>query len=290
VIVLFGTYSVAMVTPFQSGGELDGAALESMVEYLIAAGVPGLLISGSTGEQHSMSVEERIRLYDRVGRMAADRVKIFAGVAAVTTADAIRLARAAERAGVAGMMLGLPPYIRASDPELVEYVTDVTSAVALPTLLYNNPPRTGTDIGVDAIVTLFDAGRIAALKQVGTLAVGAEIIRRTGGRLKLYVGNDAGFLDALAHGYTGITSIIGNVVPREMAELVRLATSGDLEGAQALHERISALGWALFAVPTPVGVKYALRQRGQAGGYCRKPLGLLSAEQAAAIDSALAQM
>ncbi len=282
---MFHSYSVAMVTPFSADGDLDLGAVAGMTQYLISSGVTELLISGSTGEQHSMTPEERKALYREAVRAADGRARIIAGVAATTTRVAVDLARGAQEAGAYGIMLGLPPYIRASDLELEGYVTTVAQAVNLPILLYNNPPRTGTDIGMDTVARLAAEGRVAALKHSSDYPRAQDAKRRTGGKLQLFTGSDVTILDALLHDYTGITSIIGNLFPREMAEVVRLATVGAMAGAEAKHAFIRRAATALFATATPVGLKYALRKRGLPAGYPREPLGHITEEQRQAIDA-----
>jgi len=283
---VFNPFSVAMVTPFTPAGKVDWAATEQLVDQLIGTGVCSLLISGSTGEQHSMTPEERAELYRVSVQRAAGRADVIAGVAATTTTVARELANAAVSAGATSIMLGIPPYLRPTQLEVIDYVTDVAEATTLPILLYNNPPRTGTDISVETIAALFQAGRISACKY-GDLAQAARLLDLTGHKLALYTGSDASYLHAISSGYTGITSIIGNVIPNEMRQISTLLANGQVTSASQLFRPVSRLCEAVFSTATPVGVKYALRMTGGPGGYCRKPLGHITVDQQDLIDRCL---
>ncbi|MGO4372206.1 dihydrodipicolinate synthase family protein [Paenibacillus sp. MCAF20] len=131
-------YSVAMITPFDEDERIDENGVVGMLEYYEANHVPALLLSGSTGEQHSLSVEERIHLYRTVKGAARSNLPLYAGVAAVRTRDAVKLAVEAEQAGIDAIMLGFPPYVRPNQREAALYVESVCSATSLPIMLYNN--------------------------------------------------------------------------------------------------------------------------------------------------------
>lgn len=286
----FGPYCVAMITPFTENGEIDWSGVSSMVDLLVGSGVEQLMVSGSTGEQHSMTPEERLRLYHSVVRAAAGRAQVIAGVAATTTRVAQALAEAAVTSGVDGIMLGLPPYLRPSVAEQIEYVSTVAVKAGVPVMLYNNPARTGTDVDVETVVALAERGHIVALKESASYEKGMEVDERTGGKVKLLTGNDRTFLEAVALGYSGITSIFGNLFPREMGEVVSLAVAGESDRAEARYQSLTDAAEAVLAPPLPVGLKYAMRRLGMKAGYCRKPLGIMTPEQTGRIDGALSRM
>lgn len=124
-----------MITPFSQDDALDETSIHRMVRYYEENKVPALLVSGSTGEQHSLTVDERIHLYRAVKDASPARMPLYAGVAAVRTRDAVRLAKEAEQAGLSAIMLGFPPYVRPNQREAVLYVQAVCSATPLPITL-----------------------------------------------------------------------------------------------------------------------------------------------------------
>lgn len=286
----FGRFSVAMVTPFTPAGELDESGVAGVVDYLVERGVPALLVSGSTGEQHSMTVEERVSLYRLTAGHLGGRTRWFAGVAAVQTKDAVRLAEAAVQAGADGIMLGMPPYVRASQEEAAGYIRQVADVCGLPILLYNNPLRTAVDLSVETVARVSrDCPQIAAVKEAGDPAKAQAIKQATDGRLAVYSGSDLSIVDAFRQGYDGLTSVAGNLFPQPVQRIVELLAAGEEAAAAEALEAIRPLLSALIAPTPPVGIKYGMSQLGVAAGIARPPLGALSEAQAEDIRREIAR-
>jgi len=283
----FLPYSVALVTPFDRDGSLKRRPVEALVDRVVAGGAPALLVSGSTGEQHSMTVDERARLVRWVVR--ATSVPVYAGVAAVRTADAVALARKAASAGAAGLMVGFPPYVRLGTPDALAYLDRVVGATDLPVLIYNNPLRTAFDLSVDAMAEARDRNpRIAAVKQAGDPDRAPEIRRRLGPDFGVYSGSDRQVAAHWRRGYTGLTSIAGNLWTGEMGAVVEALVRGDFAGAEALlAPRADALA-TVVETQLPATLKHGLRFLGLPGGWCREPLGHLAPETERAVEAALA--
>jgi 4-hydroxy-tetrahydrodipicolinate synthase len=285
----FAPYSVAMVTPFTQSGNLDEAATASLIDYFRTKNVPALLICGSTGEQHSMTIDERKRLYRLVKQHANDDMQIYAGVAAVRTNDAAELACSAEQAGVDGIMTGIPPYVRVSQEEARLYVQKIAEACALPILLYNNPLRTAVDLHIDTIAQLVnELPQVIAVKETGDPKKARVIKKLTKEKTAVFSGIDLNIPSDFEMGYDGLTSVIGNLFPDEMNRVTRHLIQGNKEEAEHLLDKVKPVAEALTYMSSPTGLKYAMRKVGIPAGFTREPLGLEPMEGKKAIDRALA--
>ncbi|CEJ02076.1 hypothetical protein RMCBS344292_16093 [Rhizopus microsporus] len=274
----FIPYSVAMVTPFTHEGCLDVASVPAVVKYYLDQNIPGLLVSGSTGEQHCMTIAERKQLYHLVAKTAAGKCQLYAGVAAFKTQDAKELAQAAKEAGFSGIMLGFPPYRRPSQAEAEAYVKQVAeSAKELPIFLYNNPPRTGFDLEPETFVRIAETvDNVCGIKEAGNPENVNKIKPALGNTVDTYsffTGSDSGFIDQfVTKGYTGITSIAGNVYPDQCKSIVDHLLKNQTEQARRIWEKI-AVGVELLQKAGMVpSIKYILRKKNVPVGYCPPPL------------------
>jgi 4-hydroxy-tetrahydrodipicolinate synthase len=290
----FLPYSVAMVTPFDAEGEFDPAAVAPLVSHLVSAGAPGLLISGSTGEQHCLSIEERCTLYKLAREAAGPGVKLYAGVATVKTKLAVTLAQAAAASQMDGIMLGFTPYNKYTQRDGAEYAKTVAAAVPdTPIFLYNNSGRQPFNLEPSTFVSIMQAApNVKGVKEVVNARVlefkAAVAAAGLSPELAYFSGSDAIVLAQFAEfGYNGLTSVVGQVYTKEMAALVEKLQAGDAEGAAALWEREVAAGAALLAEGGALlqSIKHVLRGRGAPAGHCCLPLQPLTAEQAAKLDA-----
>ena len=281
----FSPYTVAMVTPFEEDGRLGETSVRALTRYLVETGVPALLVSGSTGEQHSMTVEEKAQLYAWTAKAA---VPVYAGVAAVRTSDAVRLAQAAERAGCAGIMLGFPPYVRLTALDALEYIRRVGAATPLPLLLYNNPLRTAFDLLPETLLqAVVEVPTVQAVKEAGDASRAAIYRQSLGDGFQVFSGGDRLIAESWAKGYNGLTSIAGNLWPREVAAIVEALASGDRARGEAFLKPLAPLFEAVIEPQLPSTLKYAMRLRGLPGGWCREPLGHLGTELERRVEAAL---
>lgn len=289
----FLPYSVAMVTPFDADGEFEPANVAPLVAHLLKAGAPGLLISGSTGEQHCLSIEDRCTLYRLARGAAGPDVKLYAGVAAVKTKFAVALAQAAADSQMDGIMLGFTPYSKISQRDGAEYAKAVAAAVPdMPIFLYNNSGRQPFNLEPSTFVNILQAApNVKGVKEVVNARVpefkAAVAAARLSADLAYFSGSDAEILEQFsAFGFNGLTSVAGQVYTAEMAAVVEKLRTGDAEGAAALWEELAA-GAALLAEGGAMlqSIKHVLRGRGVPAGHCCLPLQPLAAEQAAKLDA-----
>ena len=282
----FLPYSVAMVSPFDEAGDFLPGCVQPLVRHLVAAGAPGLLVSGSTGEQHCLSIDERCDLYQLARDAAGPPVRVYAGVAAMKTKDAVRLALAAASSRVDGIMLGFTPYSKITQRDAEEYAKTVAAAVPdTPIFLYNNSGRQPFNLEPATFVRIVEAApNCHGVKEVVNSrvpefrrAVAASAVER---ELAFFSGSDAAFLAQHEDfGFNGLTSVAGQVFTSEMMAVVQKLRDGDAAGARVLFEEIAA-GVALLAEGGMLqSIKHILRARGAPAGHCCLPLQPLTPEQ-----------
>jgi 4-hydroxy-tetrahydrodipicolinate synthase len=207
---------------------------------------------------------------------------LYAGVASIRTRDAVRLAKAAELEGYAAIMLGFPPYVRPNQEEAAQYVGAVCAAVSLPVMLYNNPLRTGFNLDPETLLRLVDQHpQIVALKEAGSPEHVKLTQERLGRGFQVLAGSDLTIAEYFAKGYNGLTSVAGNLFPREMSRIIGLLREGSEGEARellaALAPRLTLagrIGWVRV-------IRHRLAALGLISASCREPLTpLTEAEQA----------
>ncbi|KAI8973671.1 hypothetical protein BDF20DRAFT_824122 [Mycotypha africana] len=287
----FLKYSIAMVTPFREDGEFDPAAIPAVVHYYIhELQAPGLLISGSTGDQHCMTVDERKQLYKAVCETAPQGYPIYAGVAAFKTKDAVELAKAAEAAGCTAIMLGLPPYRKPSQRDLESYVAAVAADVMLPLFLYNNPGRNGVQVEPTTFLKLADTyANVRGIKETGVLENVQTLKDLLGSRADEYTfftGSDDLYVHlAKNRGFTALTSMAGNFFPKEMRAVTDHLDKKEFEQAEAIMADIIPKYQMIKDIGVLPAMKYVLRKRGAPVGYCPPPLLDPTEEQKKRLDA-----
>jgi 4-hydroxy-tetrahydrodipicolinate synthase len=267
---MFRGLIVAMVTPFRGGGlDLDGCA--RLVEFMLEGGVEGLVVSGSTGEAATCSLDERRTLWTFVRERVKGRVPVIAGTGTNSTSESIVNTRLAEDLGLDGVMLVTPYYNKPTPRGQAEHFTTVARATKLPVVLYNVPSRTGTNTQPDVFERVQGVPNIVAVKEAsGSLDQAAAIAART--RLTLLSGDDSLTLPMIAVGAAGVISVAGNVAPREMRALCDHARAGRIAEAVTAHRRLLPLFKALFIESNPAPAKFLLSAMGIAANELRLPL------------------
>src|SRR3954468_10367970 len=218
----FGRVLTAMVTPFTADGALDVPRAAELATRLVDEGNDGLVISGTTGESPTTSDVEKDTLLRAVIHAVGDRAHVLAGVGTYDTAHTVESARAAQKAGAAGLLVVTPYYNKPPQSGLLAHFTAVADATELPVMLYDIPGRSGVPIATETLVPLAEAHRVVALKGAkGDFTEGSWVMARTD--LAVYSGDDALNLGWLAHGAVGIVSVVAHVAGPRYAAMVRAA-------------------------------------------------------------------
>ena len=249
---------VALVTPFRDG-EVDVSTLQRLVEFHVKAGTSAIVPCGTTGESATLSHEEHEQVIERVIQTARGRVAVIAGTGSNNTQEALRFTRHAQRAGADGALLISPYYNKPTQEGLVQHFRAVAEAVDIPIVVYNIASRTGVNIEPETFGRLAKIRNIAGVKESsGNLEQMARIKAATGDKFALISGDDALTLPALAIGGTGVISVVANILPKEVAQLVAAFHKGRMEEARRLHYRLLAVTRAMFIETNPIPVKTAM--------------------------------
>jgi 4-hydroxy-tetrahydrodipicolinate synthase len=275
----------ALATPFTADGSVDEARLRALVDRSIDGGVHGVVACGSTGEFSALSSDERRLVVETVVDQAARRVPVIAQTGATSTAEAIRLSRHAQSAGVDVVMPVAPYYEPLSIEETLTYLRAVAGSVDIPVMLYNLPMATGVDLHPDTVGALArEVENIRYIKNTTVdMAQSAQLIHNHGDVIATFVGWDTLLLSALAEGAAGVMAGTANVVPAELVAVYDALSTGNLEQAREAWARVYPLLDAIMAQPFIPAVKAGLEAVGFPVGSPREPVAKLDAAAAARI-------
>ncbi|WJV45797.1 4-hydroxy-tetrahydrodipicolinate synthase [Streptomyces flavofungini] len=283
----FGRVLTAMVTPFTADGALDLDGARQLAAHLVDAGNDGLIVNGTTGESPTTSDAEKAELVRAVVDAVGDRAHIVAGVGTNDTRHSIELARAAESAGAHGLLTVTPYYNKPPQEGLFRHFTAIADATELPVMLYDIPGRSGVPINTETIVRLAEHPRIVANKDAkGDLGRASWAIARSG--LAWYSGDDMLNLPLLSVGACGFVSVVSHVVTPELRAMIDAHTSGDVQKATEIHQKLLPVFTGMFRTQGVITTKAALALQGRPGGPLRLPLVELSPEETAQLKIDLA--
>ncbi|MBM6618388.1 4-hydroxy-tetrahydrodipicolinate synthase [Bacillus suaedaesalsae] len=269
----FGKVSTAMVTPFDTKGNIDFAKTTQLVNYLISNGTDSLVIAGTTGESPTLTSEEKVALFKHVVKVVDKRVPVIAGTGSNNTRQSIELTKKAEEAGVDAIMLVAPYYNKPSQEGMYQHFRAIAESTKLPVMLYNIPGRAVVNMSVDTIVRLAELPNVIAVKEAsGDIDAMTEIIANTPDDFVLYSGDDGITLPVLAIGGVGVVSVASHIIGNEMQAMIASFEAGNYKEAAKEHQRLLPMMKALFRAPSPTPVKTALQLKGLDVGSVRLPL------------------
>ncbi|HJT68282.1 MAG TPA: dihydrodipicolinate synthase family protein [Pyrinomonadaceae bacterium] len=228
----------ATTTAFDENLNIDHAFVAKHARWLIDNGCTAIIAPGSLGESATLNFDEKIALWFTLVDAVGDRVPVVAAIAALSTAEAIALAKRAAEVGCKGLMV-LPPYVYKSDwREMKAHVEAVFRATSLSCMLYNNPVAYGTDFLPEQIRELAgEYENFAAVKESSTDVRRITWIRSlVGDRLDISVGVDDAIVEGIAAGAVGWVAGLVNALPRESVALFDYAMKGDHGKARELYE------------------------------------------------------
>ena len=281
---LQGSY-VALVTPFRDGA-VDYAALDRLVDWHVEQGTNGLVPCGTTGESPTLDMEEHIRVVEAVVQRSAGRLPVMAGTGANSTAEAVHLTQAAEKAGADGCLL-VSPYYNKPEPEgMYRHFKAIAESAALPMTLYNVPSRTGREIALETVCRLAEIDNIVGLKAAGASNDRvSHVVRYTD--LAVLSGDDSMTLPFMAVGARGVISVAANIVPAEVAKMVKAFLGGDATSARETHLRLFPLFRTMFIESNPIPVKAAMAMMGMIAPEMRLPMSEPTPDHRTAIERTL---
>ena len=278
----------ALVTPFRSDGALDESALEALVQRQIDRGIDFLVPCGTTGESPTLTHEEHLRVVEMTVNLAKGKVPVLAGAGGYNTNEVVVRARELAEIGVDGILSVTPYYNKPTQEGLYQHFRLIAETVPLPIILYSVQGRTGVNIEPATVKRLAEIENIVGIKEAsGNISQMAAILNVVPDDFIVLSGDDAITLPLMALGGCGVISVVSNEIPAEMAQLTRLALSGDFAGAREMHRRYHPLMEVNFVESNPIPVKAALAEMGLLEPVWRLPLVPPKAENRAHIRAVL---
>jgi 4-hydroxy-tetrahydrodipicolinate synthase len=269
---LFAGVTVAIVTPFRNG-EVDWDDLGKLVDWHCEQGTDALAPCGTTGESPTLTHEENERVVAFVCERARGRTKIMAGTGSNSTSEAIRMTKAAKKAGANGTLQVGPYYNKPTQEGYFRHFGAIAEACDLPQVIYNIPGRTGSEIAAETIARMAEkCPTVVAVKEAtGKLDMSSQIAALCD--VTILSGDDSLTLPIMSVGGKGVVSVVGNVVPKDMMALVKAFAAGRPDEALKWHRKLFPLCRDMLGVATnPIPVKTAMKLLGRGTGEMRLPM------------------
>jgi 4-hydroxy-tetrahydrodipicolinate synthase len=285
----FGTILTAMATAFHEDGSLDVEGIQRIAKHLVDHGHDGLIISGTTGESPTTTIEEDGRILRAVREAVGPDIKLVAGIGTNDTRTTLELAAQAEASGADGLLLVAPYYNKPGQAGVLHHFKQVADATSAPIMLYDIPSRTGTKIAADSYREIASWGRVVAIKDAAGNPTQAVLLRELG--FAVYSGDDALTLGFLAYGGCGVVSVLGHAAGNEIRTMVTSFLAGDIATAQKINAQLQPALTAVMGVPNygATTAKAALQLLGVLDNRTvRSPLVPLDEEEYAGLRAGLA--
>ncbi|MCX5708076.1 MAG: 4-hydroxy-tetrahydrodipicolinate synthase [Candidatus Omnitrophica bacterium] len=279
---------VALVTPFKNG-KVDEKKLKELIEFQIKNGTSGIVPCGTTGESATLSTAEHERVIEITIEKVNKRVPVIAGTGSNSTEEAINLTKHAAASGASASLQVSPYYNRPTQKGLYEHFKAIADAVNIPIVLYNIAGRTGVNIEPETIAKLAkDCKNIVGVKEAsGNLEQMSRIKFLCPENFDLISGDDGLTLPVLAIGGTGIISVVANIAPKDVANMVKEYRKGNVDKARSLHYKLFPLVKAMFIETNPIPVKTAMGMLGICEPDLRLPMTAMLPENADKLRKAL---
>ncbi|MDZ4728739.1 MAG: 4-hydroxy-tetrahydrodipicolinate synthase [Xanthomonadales bacterium] len=282
---------VALVTPFETSGEIDFHALQRLVTMHLDAGTDGIVVAGSTGESVNLNAGEVAALLDAVVGQVAGQVPVLAGTGGASTERAIAATQLAESLNATAALVVTPYYNRPPQRGLAAHFRAIADSTDLPIVLYNVPSRTGVDLLPETVQDLATHPRIVALKEaVGSVERNKALLSFCNEDFCLLSGDDPTCVAVMELGAKGVISVAANVVPGPFHELCAAAAKGDFARARQINNELKEIFDMLMLESNPIPVKWALHEMSLCGPSLRLPLPELSQQNRSAMRRCLAKL
>lgn len=280
---------VALATPFLEDGSVDYPTLRKLIDWHIAEGTDCIGVVGTTGESPTVNVEEHCEIIRVSVEQAGGRVPIMAGCGANSTAEAIELARFAQKVGADCQLQVVPYYNKPTQEGQYQHFKAIAEATGdLPVVLYNVPGRTVADMSVETALRLAQIPGIVGIKEAsGNIERAQWLIREKPQGFAVYSGDDPTAVALILCGGQGNVSVTANVAPRAMHELCVAALAGDVKRAMEIQFRLMPVHRHLFVEANPIPLKWAMARMGLCAETMRLPLTPMSRHLAPGVEDAL---
>lgn len=279
---------VALVTPFNTDGSVDYNGLKNLINHLVEGGIDYLVSLGTTGETATMTKEEKKKVWAYTAEVNDNRLPLVAGIGGNNTLAVAEEMKSFDTNGYSAILSVSPYYNKPTQEGIYRHYKYLAEISPLDLMLYNVPGRTMSNMSPETTCRLaHDFKNIIATKEAsGSFDQFNQIMRDKPEDFLLISGDDPVTLPMMALGASGIISVIGNALPKQFSDMVRLCMAGDFKGATPAHLSLVEFTRLAFAEGNPAGIKAALKQLGICGDTVRLPLVKASSslEQAIALE------
>ncbi len=269
---------VAMITPFTKNNKVDEKGIEELVEFHIKNGTNGIVPCGTTGESPTLSHEEHQRVVEVTIKAVAGRVPVIAGTGSNCTQETLDLTSHAKEAGADGALIITPYYNKPTQKGLYLHFKKIAEEVNLPIIIYNVPSRTGVNMLPETLAELAELKNIIGVKEAsGNLDQMTQIIELCGDKITLLSGDDKLLLPVLSIGGKGVISVVANIIPYEVSNMIKEFENGNYQEAKEIFlSKVYPLSNAMFYETNPIPVKTSAQLMGLPSGSLRLPMSPMS--------------
>ena len=281
---MFSGVYTALITPFKDG-KIDYASLERIVEFQVQSGVAGIVSMGTTGESPTIPHDEHIEIIKKTAEIIKGRIHLMAGTGSNSTSEAIHLSERAQKAGADSVLLVNPYYNKPSQKGMIEHFAAISNSVDVPVVLYNIPGRTVVNFLPESVLELSSrAKNLCGVKEAsGDITQMMRLIEICGDKIDVLSGDDSLLLPLLSVGGKGVVSVLSNILPSLVVEVVRLFEDEKHSEARALFYKLLPLARSMFVETNPIPIKAVMAKAGWCSPDVRLPLTELPAEKLADI-------
>lgn len=272
---LKGLYT-AVVTPFDAEGNIDHEGLRRNLRYQLTHGVDGIVIFGTTGEAPTLTAPEKEYIIEIAVEEVKGRAALLVGTGSYSTAQTIASNRQAQEWGADGALIVCPYYNKPTQEGIYRHFSAICEAVSLPICIYNHPGRCGQNLQTETLKRLAKIPSIIGVKEasgcISQMNEILEVILKDRPDFCVVSGDDSLTLPLMALGGHGVISVVSNLVPGPIKELVQACLKDDFVKARDWNSRLFPLFKAAFIETNPIPIKTAMQYCGMAAGPCRLPL------------------
>jgi 4-hydroxy-tetrahydrodipicolinate synthase len=268
-----GRLLTAMVTPFKENGEVDYEQAKKLALALLNSGNDGVVVAATTGEAPTLSWEEEMQLFTEVKSAVGDRGTVVAYTGSNSTKEAVENTEKAEKIGVDACLSVVPYYNKPNQEGIYQHFKAVAENTSLPIIMYNIPSRAVVEMSAETIGRLSQIKNIVGVKEAsGKMELVAQTINKARKDFLIWSGNDNDTFLVMALGGYGVIGVTTHLTGKQYKKMIDLILSDKIQEAAAIHRKLVPLVNAMFSVPSPAPIKYALNYLGFKVGNPRLPL------------------
>jgi len=265
---------VAIITPFKKSGEIDFDAYKLLIEYYVKNNISYLVILGTTGESHTITLKEKNKILENVVEFNRGRLPLIVGIGGNDTQNLVNQILNYDLKKFSAILTVCPYYNKPTQAGLYEHFYHVSKASTIPIILYDVPSRTGTSISNTTVLKLLkNCKNIIGIKDAtGDIKRGVDLINKTSKSFHVISGDDFTALDLVLNGGSGVISVVAGAFPKEFSKIITLAKQNKTQEAKEKFKKIKNIIDLLFKEGNPSGIKALLSLMGFCKNILRLPL------------------